>query len=209
MSPLVGIAGVIAAAALTPGPNNLVVLRTAARAGVRGALPAIAGVVLGSLAMMTLAMAGAAALFATAPAARLALASAGCAYLCWLGARLFVGDRVVGDRAAAEAGAEPSDQRLPAGVVGLFAFQFLNPKSWVLVLTATAAASASLAGLALFATMAALLAVITTTSLLLWAALGVAVERRWSAPAHRQRLDRALGALLLASALLMLVEAWR
>lgn len=208
MSPLLGVAGVIAAAALTPGPNNLVVLRTAARGGVRKVLPAIAGIVLGSLALLTLAVLGAVAIFAAAPPARLVLASAGSVYLCWLGARLLTGGPPgnAGSEEAPEPGPEPA---LPAGVLGLFVFQFLNPKSWVLVLTATAAAAAQLGGLALFATMAALLVSITTASLLLWALLGAAVERRWSAPAHRQRLDRALGALLVVSAVLMLVEAWR
>jgi threonine/homoserine/homoserine lactone efflux protein len=203
LSPFVGIAGVIAAAALTPGPNNLVVLRWAARAGVRGALSAIAGTILGSLAMMTLAMAGAAALFATVPAARLALACVGCAYLCWLGARL-----VVTRAPGTTSGEGPRESALPAGVLGLFVFQFANPKSWVLVLTAVATAAEHLAGLALFVTLATLLALIGSASLLLWAALGAAVQRRWSASA-RLRLDRALGALLLLSAVSMLAEELR
>ncbi len=59
MEALIGAAGAIAAAALTPGPNNFVVMRTAARGGLAGALSAIAGVVLGSLALLAVVVAGA------------------------------------------------------------------------------------------------------------------------------------------------------
>jgi threonine/homoserine/homoserine lactone efflux protein len=231
MDALIGAAGAIAAAALTPGPNNFVVMRTAARGGLAAALPAIAGVVLGSLALLALVVAGAGAAFDAVPHLRAALAIAGCLYLVWLGARLLRGGadggsgpatapdaqdaQMAQDRQAAQDGkpienlqaaretprAADSQERLPAGVAGLFGFQFLNPKSWVLVLTATAATPAGWGGLARFGRLAALFAIIPTVCLLLWAAMGKATA------AAGTWLDRILGALLIASALLLLAEA--
>jgi threonine/homoserine/homoserine lactone efflux protein len=190
---LIGAAGTIAAAALTPGPNNLVVMRTAARGGLAGALPAIGGIVLGSLALLAVVVAGAGAVFDAVPRLRAALAIAGCLYLVYLGARLLL--------SGADAGTG-SQVRLPVGVAGLFGFQFLNPKSWVLVLTATAATPAGWGAVARFAQLGALFAVISTACLLLWATLGAAGGGRagpW--------LDRLSGGLLIASALLLLAEA--
>ena len=207
MDALIGAAGAIAAAALTPGPNNFVVMRTAARGGLAAALPAIAGVVLGSLALLALVVAGAGAAFDAVPHLRAALAIAGCLYLVWLGARLMRGgaDEGSGRAPVPEAQKTPraadSQERLPAGVAGLFGFQFLNPKSWVLVLTATAATPAGWGGLARFGRLAALFAIIPTVCLLLWAAMGKATA------AAGTWLDRILGALLIASALLLLAEA--
>ena len=55
MQALIASATLVFAAAITPGPNNFLVLRIALENGVRAALPAIAGVVLGGLAMLALA----------------------------------------------------------------------------------------------------------------------------------------------------------
>src|SRR5262249_33886110 len=49
VSAVAGVAGLVAIAAVTPGPNNFIVLRAASQAGIRGAWSAIAGVVLGGL----------------------------------------------------------------------------------------------------------------------------------------------------------------
>jgi threonine/homoserine/homoserine lactone efflux protein len=217
MEALIGAAGAIAAAALTPGPNNFVVMRTAARGGVRGALPAIAGVALGSLALLAVVVAGAGAVFDAEPRLRAALAVAGALYLVYLGARLLAGGSGGGS-----AGGPARAEELPAGVAGLFGFQFLNPKSWVLALTATAATPAGWGALARFGRLAALFAVIPTACLLLWAALGAATaatRKRLSGGTGGERphaggragawLDRALGGLLIASALLLLMEAWK
>ncbi|HEV3455700.1 MAG TPA: LysE family transporter [Thermoanaerobaculia bacterium] len=218
MEPLIGAAGALAAAALTPGPNNFVVMRTAARRGLAGALSAIAGIILGSLAMLAVVVAGAGAAFAAVPRLRAALAVGGCSYLVFLGVRLVAGAGAQGrldaaavrrpDRADAMTVHRPAGQEdLPAGTAGLFGFQFVNPKSWILVLTVAAAAPAEGGPLAQFARLAPLFAVIPAAALLLWAALGVAAKGLAGGPGGAW-LDRALGGLLVVSALALLAEAW-
>lgn len=122
MHDLLAPAGLLLAAALTPGPNNLVVLREAGRGGVPAAAGAIGGIVLGGLVLLAVACAGAGALLATHTSLRRALGAAGAAYMAWLGVSLLRQDMQA--TAPNRAGAA-----LPTGTLGLFGFQFLNPRA--------------------------------------------------------------------------------
>ena len=115
MDALIGVAGLVAVAAITPGPNNLVVMRTAAHSGFMGALPAIAGIVAGGLAMLLLVIAGVGVLFAAEPRLYSLITVGGGVYLCWLGVGL------VKDSFADPAGHRATPARaLPVGAVGRF-----------------------------------------------------------------------------------------
>jgi threonine/homoserine/homoserine lactone efflux protein len=186
---LVGAVGLVTVAALTPGPNNLIVLRTASRAGIAGTLPAIAGVVLGGLATAVLASALA---LAAEPSVLTAAGIAGCIYLGWLGLDLI---RHAGRTPAAAAG-------LPAvSVWGLFVFQFLNPKSWVMVVSAIGASPAGDA--ASRWPLALVFTAIPAVCLLLWASLGAAMARVLARPRVALWTDRTMGLLLVATAFAM------
>jgi threonine/homoserine/homoserine lactone efflux protein len=54
-----------------------------------------------------------------------------------------------------------------------------------------------------------LFAVVPALCLGLWAWAGVALARRLERPEVRIRLDRTMGSLLAASALLLLIDTWR
>lgn len=200
MGGLEAVAGVVVVGALTPGPNNLVVMRTAAREGLFRAMPAMAGVVLGSLALLAVSVVGGSALFRAIPHSRFALAVCGCLYLGWLGLAL----ALRAHRAPEESEAGPSS--LPAGVAGLFAFQFLNPKGWVMTLTAVSTFGAG-GMLATFGRLVPLFVVIPAVCLTLWCSLGAALTRALHTPRVRTWFDRATGCLLLGFALLLLLEA--
>ncbi len=163
MSDLFTIVSLLGVAAITPGPNNLVVWRAANRAGLRGAMPAIVGVVLGGLLLLAVMALGAGTAFAAHPSLRGWARVAGSLYLAWLGLSLCAAG-LAPTRAGA---AEPA---LPAGTPGLIGFQFLNPKSWVMVLTVLAAWPA--AGLRDYLPLAGLFVLIPGLCLLLWAVLG-------------------------------------
>ena len=197
MHGLLACAGLLLAAAITPGPNNLVVLREAGRSGLPGAAAAIAGIVLGGLALLTLTVAGAGAVLASHAMLRQALGAGGAAYMAWLGLRLLGSLRrdakPVGDQVA-----------LPAGMLGLFGFQFLNPKGWAMVLTVVAAsATTDLSG---YLQLALLFALVPLACLSLWAMAGRLLGVHLTRPRSRRRIDAAMGVLLLGSALLLLVE---
>jgi len=195
MHDLLAPAGLLLAAAITPGPNNLVVLREAGRGGMRDIAAAIAGIVLGGLALLTVVATGAGTLLATHAAWRWALAALGGAYMAWLGIRLLGSAR---DTTAVRAGA------LPTGALGLFGFQFLNPKGWAMVLAIVAARPA--AGPLGYLPLMLLFTAIPLACLLLWSMAGRLLTAQLAHPRSRRRLDAVMGVLLLASAALLLVD---
>lgn len=186
-----GIAGIVAVASITPGPNNFLVMQAAARAGWAAALPAIAGVVAGSLALLAVVLAGANVLFAAHPALRTLVDVGGCVYLCALGVRLIVC-----------ASAHSAPIVTAPEVSGTLLFQFLNPKSWALTLTAAAAAEVGFARA--FIEIGALLLLIPTACLLLWSSLGDLMTHQLADERVRRRFDGLMGSLLIGAALLML-----
>jgi threonine/homoserine/homoserine lactone efflux protein len=198
MEPVLAVAALITVGAITPGPNNLIVLRTAARSGLAGALPAVAGIVLGGLGLLVIVAAGGAALFERLPGLKLILAVGGCIYLAWLGFRLIADSFAAKDDPLAAA-------RLPAGVAGLAGFQFLNPKSWVLVLTAVAAMPAQTASG--FLQLASLFVLIPATCLLLWSAFGALMMRALANARVSAWFDRAMGGVLSVSAAALFTTA--
>ena len=198
METFFAVAGMLTVGAITPGPNNFVVLRTAAKAGLSGAFPAIAGIILGSLGLLLLAAAGGAVLFDLLPGLRLALALAGSLYLACLGLQLIAAS--FGPNGEGEAGL-----RLPAGIAGLAAFQFLNPKSWVLALTAVAAMPPS-SPLVLLQ-LAGLFVVIPATCLLLWSSCGALMMRALANGRISSWFDRVMGGTLAASAAALIMSA--
>lgn len=199
MDRLIALAGLLCVAAITPGPNNLVVLRAAGHAGIRAAVPAITGIVLGGLLLLALVAAGAGMAFAAHPSLKLWIGAIGALYLAWLGVSLCVGGMT--PRQSRASSAEPA---LPAGTLGLIGFQFLNPKSWVMVLTVLTALPATT--LRDYLPLAGLFVLIPTLCLLLWASLGAWLARWLVRPVVRRGVDIVMGVLLVVCAGLLLIE---
>lgn len=180
-------------AAISPGPNNLVVMRTTAFKGWRGALPALAGILMGGLVLLVVVLTGTVKAFDEWPWLRNAIEFGGVGTLVLLGIRLF-----------ATAGHLDRTMPLPVGLLGLFGFQFLNPKGWVLVLTVVAAVRATNPAEALLR-LVPLFIFIPAACLLIWVGLGSAMALHITRPAVRIWTDRTLGLLLIVAALLLLV----
>lgn len=197
---MAGVVGLVSVAAITPGPNNLVVMRVAAHAGFAGALPAIGGILAGGLAMLFLVMAGAGVVFAAEPRLYPVITVCGGLYLGWLG-----GSLVIGSFARSDAQGAPPTPALPASAAGLFGFQFLNPKSWVMVLTVTAAVQRSSELSSALLPLATVFTVIPAFCLMFWSALGVLMTRWMGRRRVRNWVDRVMGLLLVVSALMLVL----
>ncbi len=85
---LLSVAAIWAVAAITPGPNFFIVVRTALEGSRSAAVAVIVGVILGTFCWGLAGWLGISALFAAAPFAYLFLKIAGGLYLCYLGVRL-------------------------------------------------------------------------------------------------------------------------
>lgn len=203
MTALLPVIGVLIAAAITPGPNNFIVLEAGARRGVLAAGRAIAGVVIGSLVLLALVWAGVGALMQTAPALQISLSVAGALYLGWLGAAMLASNPTKGD--AGMSGSAPEHARLPSSFLGVALFQLLNPKAWVLVTTAAAAMAGAGDDVLV---LALLLVLISVACLMIWALAGRALSRVLERPRWRLWFDRVMGGFLALSAAGLIVDAF-
>ena len=195
MNMLLGVSGLIFVSAVTPGPNNIAVLRIAGEQGLKATAAAILAVVSGSLALLIVTQAGLDFVAARHEWLRGAITVGGVGYLLYIGATTIY--RSVG---TTEGTLAPARKPL-SGAWSLFAFQFANPKAWVLILTAAAAARRSGTSPSdVLITLVALLTVIPITCLMGWALLGRALMRCVQDARRQAWLARAMGMLLIASA---------
>lgn len=194
------VAGLVTVAAITPGPNNFAILQIAAQRGLRQTIPSIVGIVCGGLVMVLVCLLGLGAWIAADPVVARWIAGLGSAYLLWLAMRL------VFPRFAAASGKQgESAGALPIGALRLFTFQFLNPKAWVLVLTATAAFQVTQSGIGDLAWLLVVFIFVPAACLLVWSLFGTLAARLLANASAARAFDRALGILLAAS----IVFLWR
>ena len=113
---------------ITPGPNNLMLLTSGVNFGVRRTVPHMLGVGLGFTLMVAVVGLGLAGIFARFPALLVAMKWLGAAYMVYLAVKL-------ARAAPLEAGAAAGR---PLTFLQAAAFQWVNPKAWVMALTAMA-----------------------------------------------------------------------
>ena len=191
----IAIAGLVFVAAITPGPNNFIVLSRAVHGGWGAALPAKFGVVAGTLCVLAIVVTGLDAFPAVFEPVRRMILWAGCLYLCLLGARMLLRPEEMQVEASG-----------PQGFFALTGFQVVNPKTWVLVGTAYAAlVERTEIGHSAWGLLALVLVAVTTPCLLAWSAAGVAIKNLMDDGYKSGLVQRCLGAALIASALTLLL----
>lgn len=116
------------ATCVTPGPNNTMIMTSGLNYGVRRSLPHYFGIVLGFSAMVLAVGLGLASLFEQLPVLHIILKLLGASYLCYLAYKIATAPV----NTAIDAGAKPFSFLQAA------AFQWVNPKAWVLAVGATA-----------------------------------------------------------------------
>lgn len=112
---------------ITPGPNNTMILASGVRFGFRRSLPHLAGISLGFGVMVTLVGLGLHAVLRDAPVILDTLRYVGSAYLVWLAYQLAT---------APPPGTEQAAAAQPMGFWAAAAFQWVNPKAWIMAMTA-------------------------------------------------------------------------
>ncbi len=199
METLLVVASIFAVGAITPGPNNLMVMAAGAKGGLAAAAPVICGVVAGGLLLLGLAWSGVAAAIAAEPRLRSVLTSGGAVYLVWLGGVTIRRARPIVARSASARGGH--------GWLGVAAFQLLNPKAWLLVLTASAVVSTELEGARGLALLAGVYIVRSSISLPAWALAGSVIGGLVGDGRGRLGFERTMGGLLVALGLFLAADA--
>ena len=180
---------------ITPGPNNVMLTATGANVGIRRGMPHVLGVALGFALMLFVFAAGAGAALLANPAFMGALRIVGIAVLLWLAWKIATAGR--GEAAA---------RRRPVGFFEAAAFQWVNPKAWLIC--AGAAGSFLQADGAPAVLQAALLASIFTAvgapCTLVWLGFGAAMQRVLRTDTALRTFNVAMALLLAASVLVLL-----
>jgi threonine/homoserine/homoserine lactone efflux protein len=182
-------------AAVTPGPSNAMVMVAGARAGFVGGLPCLAGVVAGMALLMGGANLGLGGLVQASPHALVGLKWAGAALLLWLAWK-------VASAPAMSTGARDD----PVGFWRALIFQWVNPKSWIVSVSAAATYGVGHgAGLVGQATLLASVFVLAAVpSCALWLAFGASLQRWLTSEARSRAFNVSMGIALAASVLLVL-----
>jgi threonine/homoserine/homoserine lactone efflux protein len=182
------------AAAGTPGPSNALLTATGANVGVLRGLPCLFGVTIGMGLMMFVVAFGLGSVILRSPAVLEGVKWCGAAVLGWLAWRI-----ATAGRADAAVGGPP------VGFFGAAAFQWINPKSWLVCASAVATfleegASSPLAQSATFG-LTFLLA--SLPSCFPWLAFGAVLHRFLRSERARRTFNGVMGALLAASVILI------
>ena len=182
-------------AAGTPGPSNALLTATGANVGVLRGLPCLLGVTVGMGIMMFLVAFGLGRVILDHPIVLETVRWCGAAVLVWLAWKIATARR--GGPAAASK---------PVGFGAALAFQWINPKSWLVCASAAATFLHEGAGSALTqsAGFGLLFAAASLPSCFPWLAFGAFLQRFLQSERALRLFNGAMGGLLAASVLLLL-----
>jgi len=183
------------AAAGTPGPSNLLLTATGAHVGVLRGLPCLFGVTVGMGVMMFIVAFGLGSVVLAHPIALRSLNWIGAAFLLWLAWKIATAGR-------GEAGTE----RRRVGFIGAAAFQWINPKSWLVCASAAGTYLSGESGGAVAQALAfgALFILASLPSCFVWLAFGASAQRVLRTERARRTFNVAMGVLLAGSVALIL-----
>lgn len=182
-------------AAGTPGPSNVLLTTAGANLGILGGIPTVLGVSLGMGLMLFLVALGLGGLLLDNPVALEALKWGGAAFLLWLAYKIANAD-----------GKSGGASHWALGFLPAAAFQWVNPKSWLVSASAAATylgADAGNAGVAALS-LAAVFVAAALPSCLAWLTFGAAIHRVLQNERHLRLFNLAMGGLLAASVLWIL-----
>jgi len=180
---------------ITPGPNNTMVLASGLNHGFARSLPHVAGISIGFAFMVLATGLGLHAVFVQWPWLQTLLKYAGAAYLLWLAWKL---------ARAAPMGVGTGERGRPMTFVGAAAFQWVNPKAWVMAIGAVTTYLPQAFGAADALFLAALFGVLNAPCVGAWAAFGTAMRRVLQDARAVRVFNVAAAALLVGSLVPML-----
>jgi threonine/homoserine/homoserine lactone efflux protein len=183
----------------TPGPNNTMLMTTGLNFGFRRGLPHLWGVALGFAVMVLAVGLGLGAMFQAYPAGYTVLKYVGAAYLLYLAWQI----------ATAGAVEEGETRGRPIGFLKAAAFQWLNPKGWVMAVGAVSTYAAVAAFPYNMLLMAGLFGSLGVLSSATWLGFGTALKRLLTSPRAVRAVNITMALLLVASLWPILADAWR
>lgn len=179
----------------TPGPNNVMLMASGMNYGFRRSLGHITGVALGFPLMIVAVGLGLSQLFAMVPWLEMALKYVCAAYLIYLAYKIATARPKIAEGGALEVSGSPLT------FVQAAAFQWVNPKAWVMATTALTVYALPLSSTGNAFAVAAAFVFAGTFTASSWTALGDRLRLFFSDPV-RLRIFNAVAAVLLLATLI-------
>ncbi|HVV94671.1 MAG TPA: LysE family translocator [Hyphomicrobiales bacterium] len=187
---LAGLAAFAFVGSITPGPNNIMLTPSGLNFGFLRTIPHLFGIFAGFSLLLLASGLGVGAVFAAVPAAGTALKVAGALYMLWLAWRI------------ATAGSPGEGGRTggrPMTFWQAFAFQWVNPKAWVIALAAMALYVRPGHLVADVLVVTAVFALVNLPSVSTWAGFGHLLREFLREPGRVRAFNIVMALLLVAS----------
>jgi threonine/homoserine/homoserine lactone efflux protein len=195
-SALLSLFGFSVAMYITPGPNNVMVASSAANHGIRATLPHMLGIAFGFSLMLALVCAGLGSVLVSWPLLLPLFRWIGAAWLVWLAWQI----------ASAPPPGEGGRRRV-LGFFGAAAFQWVNPKAWLIAVGAAGEYLSPHQSLIIqLARIFVVFLLVGMPCLLVWALLGSGAGRLLRSPVQLRAFNVAMALLLVLSLLPVLIE---
>lgn len=174
---------------ITPGPNNMMLLASGVNFGFRRTIPHMFGIGSGFLSLLLAVGLGLGALISAFPPVFVALKVVGGLYLLWIAWKIAtsrsLGEGTVGAR--------------PMTFLEAAAFQWVNPKAWVMAISAMAAYTAADAYFMTALIVAFAFAIVNVPSVSTWAGFGALLRDWLSHPVRLKWFNIGMAMLLVLS----------
>ncbi|KQV82076.1 LysE family translocator [Rhizobium sp. Root1220] len=174
---------------ITPGPNNMMLFASGVNFGFRRTIPHMFGIGVGFLSLLLGVGLGLGALLHAVPAVYTALKFAGGAYLVWIAYKI----------ATSRSLSEGQSGTKPMSFLSAAAFQWVNPKAWVMAVTAMATYTVPDIYLASVLIVGFAFAAVNVPSVSTWAGFGSALREWLSDPLRLKWFNISMAVLLVLS----------
>jgi threonine/homoserine/homoserine lactone efflux protein len=179
-----------AIAAYTPGPNNTLLMASGMNFGFRRSLPLVLGVTIGFPLMIGLIGLGLGKVFELSGVLYQVLKYVGAAYMLYLAWKI--------------ATSQPTDEQaevdsIPLSFAQMMLFQWINPKGWIMAMTALSAYTAGANYYTGVAIVVATFVFMGLTSAITWALFGAGLKQVMTDPRYFRPINIGLAMLLIVS----------
>lgn len=202
---LMSAAAFAVAMAGTPGPNNAMLTSSGSLWGFRRTVPHMLGISLGFPVMLLAVASGLGTVLRDHPTVLTALRWLGAAYLLYLAWQIATAEPRVGAEGRVEG--RPKGRRGPLSFVQAALFQWVNPKAWLITLSAlaTVASAGGHPSVLRAAVLAGVFLAVTLPITAAWTLLGVGVSRLFTTSRALRAFNLTMAALLVASLVSVLI----
>ena len=174
---------------ITPGPNNMMLFASGVNFGFVRTIPHMLGIGAGFFLLLIAVGFGLGALLHSVPVVYTALKFAGGAYLIWIAWKIGTSRSLSEGKAGAN----------PMTFLAAAAFQWVNPKAWVMAVSAMATYTSSESYLFSVLVVGVVFALVNVPSVSTWAGFGSALRQWLSEPSRLKWFNITMAVLLVIS----------